>query len=147
MGTSCSLPKCKCYDNEEQKISIDTESNVIKDNNEISLDSFLLLIPDNIKKEMESEKAFFENQQNNSVIKTIKIKDNNSIDNKEIFYHGEFNENNEKNGIGKMIIMNENDEKIIYHGIWVKNQLKKGISKFNFSIPLKNKKIFYISLI
>ena len=130
MGTSgfCSFPKCKCYyDKEEQITSIDTESDAIKDNNEISLDSFLLLIPDNIKKEMESEKEFFENQQNNSVIKTIKIKDNDSLDNKEIFYHGEFNENNEKDGIGKMIIMNEKDEKIIYHGIWVKNQLIKGI--------------------
>ena len=151
MGTSCSFPKC--YDNEEKITSIDTESESVKIDNEISLDSFLLLIPDHIKKEMESEKDFFENHQNNSVIKTIKLKEKNEINDKEIYYHGEFNEKDEKDGIGKMIIINEKKEKIIYHGIWVKNQLKKGIiyypnnSKYKGEIKnfLRNGKGIYTS--
>lgn len=129
MGSSCSFPKC--YDNNEIPGTIETESEPKKKDNEIPLDTFLLLIPDQIKKEMESEKDFFENQKNNSSIKTIKIEDENSVNNEEIYYHGEFNDKDEQEGIGKMIIINENKEKTIYHGIWEKNELKKGIIYYN----------------
>ena len=79
----------------------------------------------------DSNIANYENQKNNSSIKTIKIEDENSVNNEEIYYHGEFNDKDEQEGIGKMIIINENKEKTIYHGIWEKNELKKGIIYYN----------------
>ena len=80
---------------------------------------------------MESEKNFFEGQKNNLLINTIQIEDENSVNNEEIYYHGEFNAKDEQEGIGKMIIINENKEKTIYHGIWEKNELKKEIIYYN----------------
>ena len=45
---------------------------------------------------------------------------------KEIYYHGEFNEEDKKNGIGKMVIINNNNEKCFYHGIWENDILNNG---------------------
>ena len=39
------------------------------------------------------------------------------------YYHGELNEEGEKNGIINMIIINEDNEKIFYQGIWENDKL------------------------
>ena len=99
------------------------------DENQISMDYFFNLIPTEIDNEMKKEK--FQNYNNNAILKTIRIINNdNSFEDfkdniKDILYHGEFNESGLKEGIGKMIIIKEN-EKQFYHGIWENDDLIKG---------------------
>ena len=97
--------------------------------NEITIEKFINLIPKNIFNKMNSEIKDLKNYINNAEVKTVKIPDNlinNDNSQKEIYYHGEFNEKGEKNGIGKMIIINENNEKIFYCGIWENDKLNEG---------------------
>ena len=97
--------------------------------NEITIEKFINLIPKKILNKMNSEKKDLKDYKNNAEVKTVKIPDNlikNDNSQKEIYYHGEFNEKGEKNGIGKMIIINENNEKIFYCGIWENDILNKG---------------------
>ena len=97
----------------------------------ISFEEFKQLIPEKIFNEMNNEKIDIKNYKNNEKLKTIFIP-NNLIDNKEnmnikeIYYHGEFNEEDKKNGIGKMVIINNNNEKCFYHGIWENDILNNG---------------------
>lgn len=101
-----------------------------RDENEIAMDYFFNLIPTEINNEMKKEK--FQNFNNNPILKTIRIINNdNSFEDyndaiKEILYHGDFNESGIKEGIGKLIIIKENDIKIFYHGIWENDNLIKG---------------------
>ena len=100
-----------------------------------SVDEFLKLIPDEIINKM--NEVNFPGNGNKGELKTERIiadEGSNSEyeeNRKEIYYHGEFNDKDEQEGIGKMIIINENKEKTIYHGIWEKNELKKGIIYYN----------------
>ena len=99
-----------------------------RDENEISQDYFFNLIPTEIYNEMKKEQ--FKNSNNNADLKTIRIINyDNSFEDindtiKEILYRGDFKEGI-KDGIGKMIIIKEN-EKIFYHGIWENDCLIKG---------------------
>ena len=121
---------CRCVNSEESRTSKifeypETELGVI------DFDEFKELIPEKIFNEMNHEKIDINNYKNNAKIKTIRIP-NNLIKNivnlniKEIYYQGEFNEENKKNGIGKMIIINNNNEKCFYHGIWENDILNNG---------------------
>ena len=95
-----------------------------KNEDSFSLKEFEDLIPQEILTKMNNEKKFYKNYKNSVENKTIKIFDDDN--GKEIFYHGEFNKEGEKNGIGKMIIINEDNEKLFYQGIWEQDILNKG---------------------
>lgn len=100
-----------------------------KSENSISIDYFFNLIPKKIIKEMKNEKDFQSNNKNDIKTERIIIDENSPLnlkDNiKEILYHGEYNKLGKKEGLGKMIIIKEN-ENIIYHGIWENDNLTKG---------------------
>ena len=105
---------------------------IMKNENSISIDYFLNQIPKDIIKQMDQEEfEEFQNSKNNDDIRTEKINfdDTSSMDFnnniKEILYHGEYNKNGKKEGLGKMIIITEN-EKIFYHGIWENDNIYKG---------------------
>lgn len=100
-----------------------------RNENTISMDYFFNYIPPEILNEM--NKQIILNSQNKYELRTERIPiDQDSCselnDNiKEMLYHGEFNELGQKEGVGKMIIIKEN-EKIFYHGKWRKDNLIKG---------------------
>lgn len=121
---------CNCGNSEEpfsmrQLESQETEIDAI------SFEEFKNLIPEKIFNEINNEKIDIINYKNNAGVKTLKVP-NNLIENveniniKQIYYHGEFNEEGKKNGIGKMVIINKNDEKFFYHGIWENDILNNG---------------------
>ena len=93
----------------------------------ISIQEFDNLIPQKIFKKMTN--ANIKSNKNNVKFKTIKI-DNNQLENeenkREIYYHGEFNKEGQKDGKGKMIIINQNKEKIFYYGLWENDILNSG---------------------
>ena len=127
MGISC---KYCCGRNCQQSLNELNYFNPPKINKNIfSIDDFFKLIPEEIYNKMQKEK--FPAHKNQAYLKIEKILvDNNSNseyeDNKkEIFYHGEYNEQNQRDGVGKMIIQN-NKEKIFYHGIWHNDNLNEG---------------------
>ena len=97
-----------------------------KNEDSFPLKEFEELIPEEILTKMNNEKKFYKNYKNSVENKTIKILDNDNDNGKELYYHGEFNEEGEKNGIGKMIIINEDNEKIFYQGIWENDILNEG---------------------
>ena len=97
-----------------------------KNEDSFSLEEFSNLIPEKILTKMNNEKNFYKNYKNSVENKTIKILDDDNDNGKKKYYHGEFNEEGEKNGIGKMIIINENNEKIFYLGIWENDILNNG---------------------
>ena len=119
---------CCAKDNNEQKNTNVFES-AAKNENAISIDYFLNLIPKNIINEMDKEE--FHKSKNNDDMKTERIfsDDNSSSDLndniKEILYHGECNKNGKKEGVGKMIIITEK-EKIFFHGIWENDNINYG---------------------
>ena len=102
-------------------------SSIIFNRNEnedsFSLKQFSDLIPEEIIIKMNNEKKFYNNYKNSVDNKTIKIL--NDDRGREMYYHGEFNEEGEKNGIGKMIIIDDK-EKIFFQGIWKNNILNEG---------------------
>lgn len=97
--------------------------------NTYSVDEFLKLIPDEIINKMNEVK--FAGNKNKGELKTERIIVNEGSNSeyeenkKEIYYHGEFNEQGQKDGIGKMIIKNDKEKKF-YHGIWQKDVLNEG---------------------
>jgi hypothetical protein len=121
---------CNCGNSEEpfsmrQLESQETEIDAI------SFEEFKNLIPEKIFNEINNEKIDIINYKNNAGVKTLKVPNNliENVDNiniKQIYYHGEFNEEGKKNGIGKMVIINKNDEKFFYHGIWENDILNNG---------------------
>ena len=122
---------CCCEGNNDGKSTTMMDSPE-KNENAISIHYFFNLIPQKINNEMEQE--FFEefqNSKNNDDLRTEKIfiDDNSSTNSndeiKEILYHGEYNKNGQKEGLGKMIIIKEK-EKIFYHGIWENDNIYKG---------------------
>ena len=99
------------------------------DNENISIEKFMELIPKSIINKINGKNLDMKNDKNSEQIKTVKIQDNlgqNDDEKNTIYYHGEFNQQDEKDGLGKMIIINNNNEKKIYQGIWKKNVLNKG---------------------
>jgi hypothetical protein len=77
------------------------------------------------------ENIIRKNNKNNNKLKTMKMSDNlfeneNPENKREIYYRGEFNELDQKHGIGKMIIINKNKEKFIYYGIWENDEIIEG---------------------
>ena len=123
MGTSCRCP----YSSQARSHSIETVIDK-EDENTISLENFFKLIPKEILEKMQAEYMLFYNDQNKFELKTVKITEDKNIKNNEkIFYHGDFNQNGEREGVGKMVVINQNDEKTYYHGIWQKDELKKGV--------------------
>ena len=125
MGISCK--KCCSCKSSLNEMNYSNPPKINK--NTLSMDDFFKLIPEEIYNKMNENK--FTVHENQAYIKTEKILvDNNSNseneDNKkEIFYHGEYNEHDLKEGLGKMIIQN-NKEKIFYHGIWHNDDLNEG---------------------
>jgi hypothetical protein len=99
------------------------------DNENISFEQFMELIPKSIINKINGKNLDLKNDKNSEQIKTVKIQDEQGQkddEKKTIYYNGEFNEQDEKDGLGKMIIINNNNEKTIYQGIWHKNILSKG---------------------
>ena len=96
-----------------------------KNPNEISYDDFCKYIPKQILEKMNSDDIISSIKENNYELKTVKI--NNNQNNDKIFYHGEFNKNDEREGVGKMVIINSKNERIYYHGIWQKDELIEGV--------------------
>ena len=147
---------CRFYSYQEDGTSILDFETEVKDENSIPIEKFFNLIPKQILEQMQSEKSFIENHNNNVRLKTVKVnnKENNIYkNNDEIFYHGEFNEKDEKEGLGKMVIINDKNERTYYHGIWKKDELINGViyyqnnSKYKGEIKnfLKNGKGLYIT--
>ena len=132
MGISCPCSK----GSGDGETGIDFEE-IEEDENYISMDNFFNKIPKPILDEMNSEKDFFDNHPNNTDLKTVKIQDNNISNNKDILYHGEFNQKGEKDGIGKMILTNEKNDTLYIHGIWKKDELKKGIIYYSNNTKYK----------
>ena len=97
----------------------------IEEDNTISYDEFFKLIPKQILEKMQLEDMFSSENENNYELKTVKIKNKQNDD--KIFYHGDFNQNNEREGIGKMVIINSKNERIYYHGLWQKDELINGV--------------------
>lgn len=126
MGTTAKA--CCCCGKEDKDIIKVIHQKHVKDNL-ISLDYFLNLIPKNILNQMNKEE--FPNYNNKGEIRTEKIpNENNSFSQnneniKEMYYHGEFNDSGRKDGIGKMILINDIEKKF-YHGIWENDNLNKG---------------------
>ena len=113
-------------DDQESSIVFEIEKPDIEN---ISIEKFMELIPKSIINKINGKNIDMKNNKNSEQIKTVKMKDEsgqNDDEKKTIYYHGEFNEQDEKDGLGKMIIINNNNEKIIYQGIWQKNVLSKG---------------------
>lgn len=139
---------------DEQKgvLILETE---LTDENSMPLEDFFNLIPKPILEQMQSENISIEKHNNNIEIKTLNLNNDENIyqSNEKSFYHGEVNEKGEKDGVGKMVIINSKNERIYYHGIWQKNELIKGfiyysnISKYKGEIKnfLRNGKGEYIS--
>jgi hypothetical protein len=149
MGTSCRCP----YSSQKESTTIETEPKK-KNDNTISLEYFFNLIPKKILEKMQTENMLFYNDQNKLELKTVEItKNKNNENNEQIFYHGDFNQKDEREGIGKMVIINSNNESTYYHGIWQKDELKKGViyypnnSEYKGEIKnlLKNGKGMYTS--
>ena len=113
----CTVPE---KNGNSTSIKFDLQNN----NDNFSLKEFEELIPQNILTKMNNEKKFYNNYKNSIENKTIKILDNDNE--REIYYHGDFNEEGDKNGIGKMIIINNDNEKIFYQGIWKNDILNEG---------------------
>ena len=113
----------------------------IEEDNTISYDEFFKLIPKEILEKMQLEDMFSSENENNYELKTVKIKNKQNDD--KIFYHGDFNQNNEREGIGKMVIINSKNERIYYHGVWQKDELINGVIYYpNNSIYKGEKKIY-----
>ena len=119
---------CSFCNSNDQKSSIVFE--LEKPNNEIiSIQKFMELIPKSIINKINGKNIDMENYKNNEQFKTVKIKNEsgqNDDEKKTFYYHGEFNEQDQMKGLGKMIIINNNKEKIIFHGTWEKNILNRG---------------------
>ena len=113
--------KCLFCTIPEKNTSIKFESQ--KNDDSFPLKDFEELIPNKILTKMNNEKKFYKNYKNSVDNKTIRILDDNG---KKIYYHGEFNEEGDKDGIGKMVIINKDNEKIFYQGIWESDELKEG---------------------
>ena len=120
---------CKLWNNEEEK---NTELDIpFTDPDKISIQYFEQLIPPKIFNKMMKENIIRKNNKNNNKLKTMKMSDNlfeneNPENKREIYYRGEFNELDQKDGIGKMIIINKNQEKFIYYGIWENDEIIEG---------------------
>ena len=120
MGISCPFSS----NGEDNKFTIKFNTH----RNNIPQENFFKIIPKSILEQMNNDNILFENyHKDNSLEMTIRFQEHNITDNNEIFYHGEFNNQNEKEGLGKMVIINAKNEKIYYYGIWQKNELRNGI--------------------
>ena len=98
-------------DDQESSILFELEK---PDNKNISIEKFMELIPKSIINKINGQNIDMENYKNSEHIKTVKIQGEsgqNDNEKKEIYYHGEFNEHDEMDGLGKMIIINNNNEK------------------------------------
>jgi hypothetical protein len=99
--------------------------------NTYSLDEneFFKLIPNEIINKM--NKVKFPDNKNKAIIKTEKIlvmdgtNSEYEENGKELFYHGEYNQQGQKDGIGKMVIK-ENKQKKYYQGVWRNGDLNEG---------------------
>ena len=126
MGSSCD-----CYGKDPNEITF-----VEFPQNQITKEEFLKYIPNEKKDKMENEKYFLYEHPKNAEIKTIKLENNNRIKD-EMYYQGEFNNKNEKEGIGKLIIINTKKEKKYYYGIWKNDELIKGVIYYSNNITYK----------
>ena len=103
---------------------------------ELEID-FLDLIPKVIQDKMENEKDLLDYESNNKKIKTIKLKNSTITNDDEMIYKGELNNKYEKEGIGKLVIINSKNERKFYYGIWKKNELIKGVIYYSNNIMYK----------
>ena len=120
------VPICDWFNTNEKEDDVITP--IKSDSDIISIEDFESLIPSKIFNKMINNQEIL-SKKNNVDFKTIKINDNISDkDNKkEIYYRGEFNEQGQKDGIGKMIIINNKNEKIFYYGLWEEDSLNTGV--------------------
>jgi hypothetical protein len=120
------ISRCPFSTNENPETYIFLQNN----NNDLNEQFFIKKIPNQIFKKMRDECKNLEAQKNinNKNIKIKKIAHLLDGDNgqNEIYYHGAFNEKNQKHGIGKLIIINPNNENIFYCGIWENDVLNEG---------------------
>lgn len=116
-----SLPSCKWPEQSQINTIFDYPMN--SDIDTMSIEEFDGLIPPEILNKMTSNHSIV-SKKNSADFKTIKL--NNNLKDKEMYYRGEFNEKGQKEGIGKMIIKNKNNEKMFYYGIWEEDKLNLG---------------------
>ena len=95
--------------------------------NQINFDN---LIPKQIQSQMAIDHNIFESNKNNldlRTVKTIQFKENNSLNYIDFYYYGEFNEKNEKDGLGKLVRINARNERKYFYGKWEQDELKYGV--------------------
>ena len=90
-------------------------------------ETFFELIPKQIISQMNNDNDLFKNNKVISEFKVIKSKENNFFNSNEVYYYGELNDKNEKEGLGKMVKINDKNERRFFYGIWQKDDLKNGI--------------------
>ena len=92
--------------------SNDQESSIVfgiekPDNENLSFEKFMELVPKSIINKINGKNSDMKNDKNSEQIKTVKIQEEQGQkddEKKTIYYNGEFNEQDEKDGLGKMII-------------------------------------------
>ncbi len=118
------ISKCPFSTNESKEANIIFEIN----KKEMDKQNFIKLIPEKMLNKMYIEIKNLKANNDNKIIKTIKI--DKLFDDDEghnvIYYRGAFNEKGEKDGVGSLIIINKNNEKILYCGIWTNDVLNEG---------------------
>lgn len=122
MGTTSIVKKIyPCFYNDLEKTEV--LDNPIKILNEITFDEFKSKIPNKIYNQMLEDKFPNYIQTDDYFVKAVLIDSDNSKT--KMYYHGEFNKSDKKNGKGKLIEIKEG-QKYIYHGIWEEDNLKEG---------------------
>lgn len=122
MGTTSIVKKAyPCFYNDLEKTEV--LDNPIKILNEISLDEFESKIPKKIYKQMLEDKFPNYIQTDDYFVKTVLIDSNNPQIN--MYYHGEYNKSDKKNGKGKLVYIKDN-QTLFYHGIWEEDNIKEG---------------------
>jgi hypothetical protein len=122
MGTTSIVKKaCPCYFNVLEKTEVLEQP--VKFLNEISFDEFKSKIPDKIYNQMLEDKFPNYIQTDDNSVKTV-LEDN-SNEQIQIYYHGEYNKSDKKNGKGQLVYIKDG-QKIIYHGIWEEDDIKEG---------------------